>query len=66
MDVSTALIVEVDEPLEQDEDWDDGRLEGRLEAERRGDFLVTRAKSIFITYVRTCTMYICLFRSHKV
>ena len=31
MEVSTALIVEVEEPLEQDEDWDDGRLEGKAE-----------------------------------
>ena len=31
MDVSPAMIVEVEEPLEQDEDWDDGRLEGQTE-----------------------------------
>ena len=33
MDVSTALIVEVEEPREQDEDWDDGRLEGKAEGQ---------------------------------
>ena len=43
MDVAPALIVEVEEPLEQDEDWDDGRLEGQTERQ-----VGLRARALYV------------------